>query len=373
MVGHFPLTIEVPDAIATQVLNQLFYDLPVSDLPKFRERVLRVTPADIERVARWFIRPGTVVDRAGRRCRWLRQGSQGRRASATSSAFPSSRWTCCPPTSVEVPPRRSAPSDADYGVVRRAVRRSLRRGARRRPPRARTRPLKSSALAAIGSPAPAPSSSTTFEGHSVTGLTEALCGSSRVRWRSTGGSSRPRARSKPSVLVVIDYPDFNFRLMRAIKRLRVPVVYYVCPQLWAWRPRRMRMMKAFVDRALPIFPFEEDLYRREGMDVRFVGHPLVDLVRPNANARRSSCASYGWIRQRAGAGACFRAVDRTSSSGSRPVMAAAVPMIAAQVPDVQFVVARAPHLTTDCSIRSAFQAPHAPHRRRPDRRRVTGV
>ncbi len=60
MVGHFPLTIEVPDAIATQVLNQLFYDLPVSDLPKFRERVLRVTAADIERVSRWFIRPGQL-------------------------------------------------------------------------------------------------------------------------------------------------------------------------------------------------------------------------------------------------------------------------------------------------------------------------
>jgi zinc protease len=60
MVGHFPLTIEVPDAIATQVLNQLFYDLPVSDLPKFRERVQRVTAADIERVARWFIRPGQL-------------------------------------------------------------------------------------------------------------------------------------------------------------------------------------------------------------------------------------------------------------------------------------------------------------------------
>jgi zinc protease len=60
MVGHFPLTIEVPDAIATQVLNQLFYDLPVSDLPKFRERVLKVTPAEIERVARWFIRPAQL-------------------------------------------------------------------------------------------------------------------------------------------------------------------------------------------------------------------------------------------------------------------------------------------------------------------------
>jgi zinc protease len=60
MVGHFPLTIEVPDAIATQVLNQLFYDLPVDDLPRYRERVLKVTPDEIQRVARWFIRPAQL-------------------------------------------------------------------------------------------------------------------------------------------------------------------------------------------------------------------------------------------------------------------------------------------------------------------------
>ena len=60
MVGHFPLTLEVPDAIATQVLNQLFYELPVDELPKYRERVLKVTPDEIQRVARWFIRPGQL-------------------------------------------------------------------------------------------------------------------------------------------------------------------------------------------------------------------------------------------------------------------------------------------------------------------------
>jgi zinc protease len=60
MVGHFPLTIEVPDAIATQVLNQLFYELPVDDLPRFRERILKVTPDEIQRVARWFIRPSQL-------------------------------------------------------------------------------------------------------------------------------------------------------------------------------------------------------------------------------------------------------------------------------------------------------------------------
>jgi zinc protease len=60
MVGHFPLTIEVPDAIATQVLNQLFYELPVDDLPRYRERILKVTPDEIQRVSRWFIRPGQL-------------------------------------------------------------------------------------------------------------------------------------------------------------------------------------------------------------------------------------------------------------------------------------------------------------------------
>jgi zinc protease len=60
MVGHFPLTIEVPDAIATQVLNQLFYDLPVEELPRYREEVLKVTPDEIQRVARWFLRPAQL-------------------------------------------------------------------------------------------------------------------------------------------------------------------------------------------------------------------------------------------------------------------------------------------------------------------------
>ena len=60
MVGHFPLTIEVPDQIATQVLNQLFYELPVEELPRYRERILKVTPDEIQRVARWFIRPSQL-------------------------------------------------------------------------------------------------------------------------------------------------------------------------------------------------------------------------------------------------------------------------------------------------------------------------
>src|SRR5918995_265868 len=113
----------------------------------------------------------------------------------------------------------------------------------------------------------------------VTGLTEAL----RVLPRSLAMLRRLVAAARerrPDVFVAIDFPDFNFRLMGALRRLGIPVVYYVSPQLWAWRPRRMKTMKAGVDRVLVIFPFEETIYRNAGVDVRFVGHPLVDLARP---------------------------------------------------------------------------------------------
>ena len=85
---------------------------------------------------------------------------------------------------------------------------------------------------------------------------------------------------RPHVFVAIDFPDFNFRLMAALRRLGIPIVYYVSPQLWAWRPGRMETMKEYVDRVLVIFPFEEALYRAAGVNVQFVGHPLVDLIRP---------------------------------------------------------------------------------------------
>src|SRR3954465_7569752 len=113
-----------------------------------------------------------------------------------------------------------------------------------------------------------------FHGLSVTGLTEAL----RVIPQSFAMLRRLVAAAtehKPDVFVAIDFPDFNFRLMAQLHRLGIPVVYYISPQLWAWRSGRMRTMKRFVSKVLVIFPFEEALYRREGVPVEFVGHPLV--------------------------------------------------------------------------------------------------
>jgi lipid-A-disaccharide synthase len=180
-----------------------------------------------------------------------------------------------------------------------------------------------------------------FQGLSVTGLTEAL----RVLPRSYAMLRRLVAAARatrPDVFVAIDFPDFNFRLMAALHRLGIPIVYYISPQLWAWRAGRMRTMKRFVDRVLVIFPFEEALYRREGVPVEFVGHPLIDLVGVKA-PRAALLREHGLVAD---------APTVALLPGSRPNelrrivpdMAASLPLIRARVPGVQFIVAAAPNL-----------------------------
>lgn len=86
-------------------------------------------------------------------------------------------------------------------------------------------------------------------------------------------------RLRPDAAVLIDYPDFNLRLAKELHRRAIPVIYYVSPQVWAWRRGRVRAIRDTVARMLVIFPFEEALYREAGVPVSFVGHPLVDRVR----------------------------------------------------------------------------------------------
>jgi lipid-A-disaccharide synthase len=85
---------------------------------------------------------------------------------------------------------------------------------------------------------------------------------------------------KPAVAVVIDSPAFNWRVARQMHKRGIPVVYYVCPQFWAWRQGRVKLLRKYVDKALVIFPFEEKFYQDRGVDATFVGHPLADLSMP---------------------------------------------------------------------------------------------
>jgi lipid-A-disaccharide synthase len=85
-------------------------------------------------------------------------------------------------------------------------------------------------------------------------------------------------KRKPDVAVLIDFPDFNFRLARELYRRGIPVVYFVSPQLWAWRQGRIKLVQKYVKKMLVIFPFEEKFYRDRGVTVEYVGHPLADVA-----------------------------------------------------------------------------------------------
>ncbi|MFZ0479922.1 MAG: lipid-A-disaccharide synthase [Terriglobales bacterium] len=85
---------------------------------------------------------------------------------------------------------------------------------------------------------------------------------------------------RPALAVVIDAPAFNWRVARQMRKRGIPVVYYVCPQFWAWRQGRVKLLRKYIKKALVIFPFEEKFYRDRGVDATFVGHPLADLPLP---------------------------------------------------------------------------------------------
>jgi lipid-A-disaccharide synthase len=82
------------------------------------------------------------------------------------------------------------------------------------------------------------------------------------------------ARRKPDAAILIDFPDFNLRLARELHRLGIPVFYFVSPQIWAWRTGRVKQIKKYVRKMIVIFPFEQEFYRRHGVEVSYVGHPL---------------------------------------------------------------------------------------------------
>jgi lipid-A-disaccharide synthase len=113
----------------------------------------------------------------------------------------------------------------------------------------------------------------------VMGITEVVRHMPRIyaEFRKLRASLR---RERPDVAILIDFPDVNLRLAEELHRLGVPVIYFVSPQLWAWKKRRIERVKKYVTRMLVIFPFEVEFYRGHGVQADFVGHPLTDLPLP---------------------------------------------------------------------------------------------
>ncbi len=148
------------------------------------------------------------------------------------------------------------------------------------------------------------------------------------------------AERRPDVAVLIDFSGFNLRLSKKLKSLGIPVVYYVSPQVWAWRRGRLKTIKKTVDKMLVILPFEEQFYREAGITATFVGHPLVDIVRSQED--RSA------FLQRIGLDANRPVVALMPGSRPReielhlPVLVSAIRRMKGRRPDLQFVLLKAP-------------------------------
>jgi lipid-A-disaccharide synthase len=175
----------------------------------------------------------------------------------------------------------------------------------------------------------------------VTGLTEVIAKLPRS-FSALRSMVAAAEAERPHALVVIDFPDFNFRLARRVKRLGVPVVYYIAPQIWAWRASRLETIRAIADLVLVIFPFEESIYRDAGVPVEFVGHPLIDLVKPSAT-REQFLSAHG-LSPSAPTVAILPGSRPNEVSRILPDLLSAAARIQPAVPQAQFVVARAPHL-----------------------------
>ncbi|HEV8341056.1 MAG TPA: lipid-A-disaccharide synthase [Candidatus Binatia bacterium] len=121
------------------------------------------------------------------------------------------------------------------------------------------------------------------------GLTE-IAGNLKAVCEAYIGLRTALKKERPDLLILIDFPEFNLRLARLAKKLEVPVLYYIAPQVWAWRRRRIHKISRWVDQMAVVFPFEVPLYEKEGIRVKFVGHPLLDVV--HASRSREATLQY---------------------------------------------------------------------------------
>ena len=147
------------------------------------------------------------------------------------------------------------------------------------------------------------------------------------------------AERRPDVAVLIDFSGFNLRLSKKLKSLEIPVVYYVSPQVWAWRRRRLKTIKKTVDKMLVILPFEEQFYRESGIAATFVGHPLVDIVRSQED--RSAFLQRIGLDKNRPLVALMPGSRPLEIELHLPVLVSAIRRMKGRRPDLQFVLLKA--------------------------------
>jgi len=179
---------------------------------------------------------------------------------------------------------------------------------------------------------------------SVVGITEVF-----FKIRSILKALRRLKRSldqeRPDLAILIDFPDFNLRVAKMAHRRGIPVLYYISPQVWAWRPGRVKSIARLVKKMLVFFPFEVPLYEAAGVDVEWVGHPLLDLVKPSL--------SKGEALRRFDLDPRLKTIGLLPGSRIHEVRRLLPPMIDSihllrkEIPDLQFIIPLAPGISKE--------------------------
>ncbi len=174
----------------------------------------------------------------------------------------------------------------------------------------------------------------------VVGITEVVSKASQLIHGMGVAKGLLKERS-PDLLILIDFPDFNLHVAATAKKLGIPILYYICPQIWAWRPGRIKKIKQRVDHAAVILPFEAEFFSRHGVPVTFVGHPLLDGDSP------------GGVDCRSGADDGGRIIGLLPGSRDReiarllPALFGAVKLLSRRADDLRFLVSIAPSINRE--------------------------
>jgi lipid-A-disaccharide synthase len=176
---------------------------------------------------------------------------------------------------------------------------------------------------------------------SVVGITEVFF-KLRAILKALQGLKKSIERERPDLVILIDFPDFNLRLAKIAHRRGIPILYYISPQVWAWRPKRIKLIARLVKKMIVLFPFEVPLYEAVGVDVEWVGHPLLDIVKPTLS-KEKAFQQFGLDPNRRTVGLLpgsrIHEIERLL-----PPLLASAHLLQEEIPDLQFVIPLAPGL-----------------------------
>jgi lipid-A-disaccharide synthase len=174
---------------------------------------------------------------------------------------------------------------------------------------------------------------------SVVGITEVFF-KLRAILKALQGLKKSLERERPDLVILIDFPDFNLRLAKIAHRRGIPILYYISPQVWAWRPKRIKLIAQLVTKMIVLFPFEVPLYEAAGVDVEWVGHPLLDIVKPTLS-KEKAFEQFGLDPNRRTVGLLpgsrIHEIERLL-----PPLLASAHLLQEEIQDLQFVIPLAP-------------------------------